>query len=46
VEINAPFRLVVLPRLLVAIGFGALIWGVLELLDIVDVINREGTGIV
>lgn len=40
VEINSSFQLEILPRLLVVVGLCGLIFGVLELLDIIQLINE------
>jgi uncharacterized membrane protein YidH (DUF202 family) len=39
VEVNAPFQLIVLPRVLVAIGIVGLIFGALEYLQITHIIS-------
>lgn len=40
VEINSPFQLEVLPRIMVATGICGLIFGVLELFDVIQLINE------
>ena len=40
VEINSAFQLEILPRILVIIGVCGLVFGILELLDIIQIINE------